>query len=282
MMAGAGIITATKTYSDQKLQTVMKNSQQVAGKASVGGPFDLIDTEGKKFTDRELLGEFALLYFGFTHCPDICPDEMEKVAEVVDLVEKEVGVQVPPVFISIDPQRDTPQLVKSYVAEFHPRMLGLTGEFEKVKAASKAYRVYFNKTGDSDTDYLVDHSIIHYLIDPTGEFVTFYAKSFTAEQMAESITSNMAEWKKEHPDSYHPGKEVKMAESITSNMAEWKREHPDSYHPGKEVKVKSLTAEQLAELRISDVAEWKTEHPDSYLPGKEVKEVKVTEEESAK
>ena len=116
-----------------------------------------------------LAGEFALLYFGFTFCPDICPEELEKIAEAMDLVEARTGVKVQPVFISVDPERDTPAKIKEYVAEFHPRMIGLTGGMEAVKQVSKKYRVYFSKTGESSTDYLVDHSIIHYFIDPAGE-----------------------------------------------------------------------------------------------------------------
>jgi len=209
LMAGAAGITAVKSYRDTKVQHVTAQSQQVAGKAAVGGPFELVDYDGKPFSDKDLRGEFALLYFGFTFCPDICPDELEKVSEAIDLVEKKVGVQIVPVFISVDPERDTPAKIKSYVKEFHPRMLGLTGSLEDVKRTSKAYRVYFNKTTDNAKDYLVDHSIIHYLIDPEGEFVTFYAKSYTAEQMADSMAEHVANWKAEHP-SYHEGQEIKL------------------------------------------------------------------------
>jgi protein SCO1/2 len=132
----------------------------------------------------------------------------------VNLVEKWTGVPIQLVFISVDPERDTPPVVKEYTREFHPRMIGLTGEMfcllpcaaaggwsewpanvssahagemDKVKAVSKAYRVYFSKTGDSDTDYLVDHSIIHYLISPTGEFVTFFGKNTDAQQLARQV-----------------------------------------------------------------------------------------------
>ncbi|MEW5296770.1 MAG: hypothetical protein WDW36_000027 [Sanguina aurantia] len=204
-MIGAGVITAVKTYRDEKLQKVMSQSQQVVGKASVGGPFELIDQDGKPFSDQDLLGEFAVLYFGFTHCPDICPDEMEKLAEAVTALEKQVGVNMQTVFLSVDPERDTPALVKAYVAEFHPLMKGLTGNLEAIKKVSKAYRVYYNKTSDTDEDYLVDHSIIHYLISPAGEFVTFFSKSFTAEQMTAAMAEQMHVWQQTHPN-YHKGK----------------------------------------------------------------------------
>lgn len=109
------------------------------------------------------------------------------------------------VFLSVDPERDTPALVKDYVAEFHPLMKGMTGSLEAIKKVSKAYRVYYNKTSDSDEDYLVDHSIIHYLISPAGEFITFFSKSFTAEQMTAAMAEQMYTWQQSHPE-YHRGK----------------------------------------------------------------------------
>lgn len=164
----------------------------------------MIDQTGKRFTDKDLLGRFALLYFGFTWCPDICPEELQKIAAATDLTggdpshlgghscdehcsiaqspsapphvadgeprphpaEKLSGVQVVPVFLSLDPQRDGVEQVRDYVKEFHPRMVGLTGPYERVAEAAKAYRVYFSKTQDSEDDYLVDHSIITYLVNP--------------------------------------------------------------------------------------------------------------------
>jgi protein SCO1/2 len=112
-------------------------------------------------------------------------------AECVDLVEK-AGKTITPVFISIDPERDTVKRVKEYVKEFHPRLIGVTGSVEACKSAAKQYRVYYHKTGDEDgDDYLVDHSIIMYLVDPHGEFVTFYGKNYEAAPMAEAILEQM-------------------------------------------------------------------------------------------
>lgn len=198
MLLGVGcflaVVAVAQNKAQQKVEGMMQRSQEVVGKAAVGGPFTLTDQDGKPFTNENLLGKFSVLYFGFTHCPDICPDELEKLAEALDTIEAEAKYQVRPVFISVDPQRDTPKAVKAYVKEFHPRLIGLTGSEEAVKACSKAYRVYFHKTGDSETDYLVDHSIIMYLIDPAGEFVTFYGKNFTARQLADSIMQHIAKW----------------------------------------------------------------------------------------
>lgn len=213
MMAGAGMLAGIQQYKDQKMQRISQNSQQVVGKAAVGGAFELVDYDGKKFTEKDLLGEFALLYFGFTFCPDICPDELEKIAEMITAVQEKTGVKVTPVFISVDPERDTPAKVKEYVKEFHRDMLGLTGDIESVKKVSKLYRVYYSKTGDSKDDYLVDHSIIHYLINPEGEFVTFYSKAYTSEQLTESVLGHLADWQDTHPE-YHKGKKLVKPEVV--------------------------------------------------------------------
>ncbi|CAI5471741.1 unnamed protein product [Closterium sp. Yama58-4] len=161
------------------------------GKAAIGGPFTLVDGQGKPFTEADLKGRWALLYFGFTFCPDICPSELIKIAQAVDLVEKQVGVRVVPVFISVDPERDTAEQVKEYVKEFHPRMIGLTGTPEQVKAAARAFRVYYMKTEEEGYDYLVDHSIISYLMSPEFEFVKFFGRNHTPEGLADGIAGEI-------------------------------------------------------------------------------------------
>ena len=182
------------------------------GRASVGGDFTLVDAKtGKRFdTAKDLRGRFALLYFGFTHCPDVCPDELEKVAEVVDAVNEARGSSVNalvPVFITIDPHRDDKKRVKAYVEEFHPAMIGLVGSEKACDDAARKYRVYHRKTGDerATKDYLVDHSIITYLIDPNGDFVTFYGKNTTAEEVSRSIL--------EHARDFDEGRGVAAREA---------------------------------------------------------------------
>ncbi|PSC72247.1 SCO1-like protein mitochondrial [Micractinium conductrix] len=186
---------------EKKLEDISREgkSSVVVGQAAIGGPFELVDHRGKRFTEKDLLGQFALMYFGFTWCPDVCPEELEKIAAATDKTEKATGVQVVPVFLSVDPQRDGVEQVRDYVKEFHPRMIGLTGTYEQTGAAAKTYRVYYSKTQDSDDDYLVDHSIITYLINPDGKFVTFYGKNFTADEMAQNISDHVKRWQAEHP-----------------------------------------------------------------------------------
>jgi protein SCO1/2 len=140
------------------------------GKPLVGGAFHLTDHNGKDFTAENLKGKYSLVYFGFTHCPDICPEELDKMAGMIDQVKEKHGEGVMRnVFISCDPARDTPEVIRRYLAEFHEDILGMTGTWQEVKDVCKAYRVYFSTPADVQPgqDYLVDHSIYFYLM---GEF----------------------------------------------------------------------------------------------------------------
>lgn len=215
MATGAGLVYWYENEKQKKLSSISGKDTAVVGKATIGGPFKLIDTNKKPFTEQDLLGKFTALYFGFTHCPDICPEELEKVASAVNLAEKQTGIAdgIVPVFITVDPERDSPALIAQYVKEFHPKMVGLTGSVEAVKDAAKQYRVYYTKASlgeitDSENskepgaedDYLIDHSIITYLLDPEGNFVTFYGKNYTDTEMAESWAKQVDTWKRSHPD----------------------------------------------------------------------------------
>ncbi|TFK45473.1 h-sco1 [Heliocybe sulcata] len=169
------------------------------GRAHVGGPFSLMTHKGEPFTDKDLLGKWTLLYFGFTNCPDICPAELDKMTTIVDKIESTYGPIVQPVFLSVDPARDSPCQIAKYLTDFHPRFVGLTGSYEDVKATCKAYRVYFStppgtKPGD---DYLVDHSIFVYLMDPEGQFVEAFGQVTTVEEVLGRFEKELREWAKE-------------------------------------------------------------------------------------
>jgi len=158
------------------------------GVPRLGGAFELVDHTGKARTDEDFKGQYILVYFGFTFCPDICPQEMEKQTQAIELLDAEVGKETAPIFISVDPGRDTPAVVAEYCKEFHPRIVGLTGTPEQVKAVSRAYRVYYNEgLRNSDKDYLIDHSIIHYFMGPNGKFIDFFGKNMTAREMADKM-----------------------------------------------------------------------------------------------
>lgn len=167
------------------------------GKPKVGGPFDLIDQNGKQFTAEDLKGKYSLIYFGFTHCPDICPDELDKMARMIDLVEEAVPKTMRAVFITCDPARDTPAVVKAYLEEFHPALIGLTGTWEQIQSVCKAYRVYFSTPPNvkPGQDYLVDHSIYFYLMDPDGDFVEAIGRQHSPEEGARIITSHIKDFR---------------------------------------------------------------------------------------
>ncbi|TDZ21221.1 Protein SCO1 [Colletotrichum orbiculare MAFF 240422] len=166
------------------------------GRPKVGGAFELIDQDGKKFSSEDMKGRYALVYFGFTHCPDICPDELDKMAQMFDLVEEKRPGSLLPLFITCDPERDNPKVVKEYLSEFHPKFIGLTGTYDEIKAMCKLYRVYFStpqhvKPGQ---DYLVDHSIYFYLMDPEGDFVEALGRQHSPQAAAKVILDHMNDW----------------------------------------------------------------------------------------
>lgn len=156
---------------------------QVAG-GSIGGPFTLVDQAGATVTDKQVLATPSLVYFGYTFCPDVCPLDNARNAEVADLLEKK-GLQVTPVFITVDPARDTPDVMADYAAAIHPRMIALTGTADQVKQASLAYKTYFKQQPAEDEFYLMDHSTFTYLMLPNLGFVEFFDRDTPAEKMAE-------------------------------------------------------------------------------------------------
>ena len=160
--------------------------QIAGGAAAIGGPFTLVSETGETVTEAEVIDEPALIYFGYTFCPDICPFDVARNADAIDILE-ERGKIVKPVFISIDPKRDTPEVVKDYTDALHPRMLGLTGTPEQVKAASKVYRTFYQAHEGDEEYYLVDHSTLTYLVFPETGFAEFFRRDTTAEQMADRV-----------------------------------------------------------------------------------------------
>ncbi|XP_007444883.1 protein SCO2 homolog, mitochondrial-like, partial [Python bivittatus] len=167
-------------------------------KVAIGqGDFQLVDHTGCPCSKGDLRGSWVLLYFGFTHCPDICPEELEKMSRVVDLLDRDPRLpRLQPVFIRVAPEGDTVAAVAKYVKEFHPRLRGLTGTPEQVREAGRAYRVYYS-TGpkDQDDDYLVDHTVILYLLSPDGLFMDYYNRYKTDTKIAQSIKGHMTTYR---------------------------------------------------------------------------------------
>jgi protein SCO1/2 len=159
------------------------------GTALIGGPFTLVGHDGKPVTDQAFRGKYMLVFFGFTHCPDICPAELQVMSAALDELGPKAN-DVIPIFITLDPERDTPQAVTDYVRNFGQRFVGLTGSPEQVAEAAKAYRVTYSKfqeEGAKPDDYTIDHVALVYLMGKNGEYLTHFAYGTPAAKMAEAL-----------------------------------------------------------------------------------------------
>lgn len=158
----------------------------IAGGTSViGGPFELTDEDGNRVTDRDVITKPTLVYFGYSYCPDVCPLDSARNAETSALL-KEAGLDIGSLFITVDPDRDTPEVMKEYTDYFDDDMIGLTGSAEDVAAAAKEYRVYYAKNGDGE-DYLMDHSTFTYLMAPEVGLLEVFRREMEASQMTDQI-----------------------------------------------------------------------------------------------
>lgn len=159
--------------------------------APIGGAFALTDQDGNRVTNDSLKGDYRLIYFGYTYCPDVCPVDVQRMAEAYRMLEAsdpELADNLTPVFVTVDPERDTQAVVGEFVSAFHPDLVGLTGTREEVDQAIAAYRIYAAKgSGTSETDYLMDHSANIYLMDETGEPITFFGRDMGPEAIAQEI-----------------------------------------------------------------------------------------------
>ena len=158
---------------------------------AIGGHFDLIDQDGKPVTDAAYAGKYTLIYFGFTYCPDMCPTGLQSISRAMDLLGDK-AVQVQPLFITVDPERDTPKVVKEYVGNFHPSIIGLTGTAAQVAAAAKAYKVYYKKAEQvDDTNYMMDHSTLIFLMGPDGKFIDTFQEDVEPQLLVQGIEKAM-------------------------------------------------------------------------------------------
>lgn len=159
-----------------------------SGKALVGGPFELTNQDGKRVKSSDFAGKYMLVVFGYTYCPDICPSELQVVSAALDEIGPSAD-RIQPVFVTVDPTRDTPQVMKDYVANFHPGFVGLTGSEEDISAIAKAYRVYYRKAEQADPSipYLMDHTTLVYLMGPNGEYLTHFAYGTNVASLADGL-----------------------------------------------------------------------------------------------
>ncbi|KAI5060039.1 hypothetical protein GOP47_0024459 [Adiantum capillus-veneris] len=163
----------------------------VEHKATIGGPFSLINHKGQVGTDRDLRGHWTLIYFGYTSCPDDCPEELQKLANAVNCIQEQTGEKVTSIFITVDPKRDTPAQLQAYLSEFHPRFMGLTGSVDDIRQVAREYRVFYKRVEDEGSDYLVEHSNLVYLMDPDMEFVKFFGKEYDDKRLCLGVIEEM-------------------------------------------------------------------------------------------
>jgi protein SCO1 len=169
----------------------LRSGDAEAGQAGsiLGGQFTLVDHTGTTVTDETYRGKWLVMFFGFTHCPDICPTTLSKIASMMELLGQDAE-KVQPLFITVDPERDTIEVLRKYVAAFDRRIVGLTGSAEQIAAVAKSYDVIFQRSGDG-TNYTIGHSTAIYLVDPNGNYVSILDPDISPQDMEKWLTALM-------------------------------------------------------------------------------------------
>lgn len=152
---------------------------------SIGGPFALTDGNGRQVTDQTYRGKWLLVYFGYTYCPDACPTGLNNIAGALKLMGSDAD-KIQPLFITVDPERDTAAAMKAYAAAFDSRIVGLTGTAEQIAAVARAYRVYYKRVGEGE-DYLMDHSVVMYVMDPDGRYIAVLRHTSAPAEIADAL-----------------------------------------------------------------------------------------------
>jgi cytochrome oxidase Cu insertion factor (SCO1/SenC/PrrC family) len=161
-------------------------------KEQIGGPFALIDQDGRPRTDTDFRGKLLLVYFGYTYCTDVCPTDLQAISAVIDKLGA-AGESVQPLFITVDPEHDTPEAIKLYVTLFHPRLVGLTGSAKQIKVIARAYKVYYAKNEESKKfDSVIDHSGFVFLVGRDGKYIGFFPPGTSADRMFDSLRQQLA------------------------------------------------------------------------------------------
>jgi cytochrome oxidase Cu insertion factor (SCO1/SenC/PrrC family) len=184
------IKTQTVVIDDSTAKTEIQNP--LAG-VKLGGPFTLFDQDGQNVTEKSWAGQYRLYFFGFAHCPDVCPLGLSKIAETLNLLPKDMADKVQPVFVTLDPARDTPALLKEYVAIFHPRLVGLTGTQQQTDVMIKNFRVYAQKQPiqNDPNNYMINHSAYTYLADPQNNVIDVFAHEASPQEIADKIKTHI-------------------------------------------------------------------------------------------
>lgn len=203
MMSGFGLLClATLWYGSAKAKKryfgdegSARVSVETRGRPALGGPFVLVNTDGEPVSQAEFAGQWVFFYFGFTHCPEICPVELNRMSHVVDVVRAaRPNERIAPLFVSCDPKRDSLQAIQEYLSVFHHDFVGLVGTPKQVHETCKSYRIYYSVPSDDDAetdDYLIDHSIAIFLFDPKGRFVDFFGNRYDEREISEKVMEYM-------------------------------------------------------------------------------------------
>ncbi len=188
----AGVIEVSP--DDREVATILKKPAQSGSEnksSQVGGPFTLVDHTGETVTEENYAGQYKLIFFGFTYCPAICPTELNKVAQILEQLGED-GEQITPLFITVDPERDTVEQMAQYVEQFHPRLVGLTGTQEQIDAVTSAYKVFATKVeNEMMEEYMMDHSSFLYFMGPDDSLLTTYPSTDTADYIAKEIKTQL-------------------------------------------------------------------------------------------
>jgi protein SCO1 len=163
--------------------------QNETGVALIGGPFHLVDQNGQPRSDADFRGQYLLVFFGYTNCPDVCPTTLQTITAVMDKLGGD-SAKVTPLFITVDPDRDTPAVMKAYAANFTPRLVALSGTPEAIGAAAKVYRIYYKKVGEG-ADYAMDHTALVYLMAPDGSYLAHFNPDATADDIVKDLRQRL-------------------------------------------------------------------------------------------
>jgi len=195
VLLAAGGIGAWYFVQSQKPGSIVSSETRTSGSALIGGAFTLSDQNSQRRSEADLMGRYSLIYFGYTYCPDVCPTALSTMSQGLDLLDEtapDKAAAVLPVFVTVDPERDTVAALATYASHFHPRFLALTGTPEEVAVAAKAYRIYYQRVEEAGSnDYLMDHSSIIYLMAPDGSYLTHFTHASTAEEIAKSLAEQV-------------------------------------------------------------------------------------------
>lgn len=192
IFAGGLVVLAAGLYGYGLLYP---GSERSAGVADIGGPFVLIDQNGQRRSDLDFADRYKLVFFGYTYCPDVCPTTLLNVSEALDILQREApakAAEVVPIFITVDPERDTPAALASYLENFRPGIVGLTGSPAEIADVAREYRAYFRKVQpEESSEYLMDHSTFIYLMDKRGRYLGHFTHQTPPAEMAASLKEQL-------------------------------------------------------------------------------------------